>query len=119
MAEHSSTAQGLFAEDLVLKYLQGEGLQLVTQNYRLKMGEIDLIMREGEILVFVEVRARESFEDIHPFETVTKAKQGRIIATAKHYLWTHELFDRCPCRFDVVAVNLSTLGIEWVKDAFY
>jgi putative endonuclease len=119
MADPTSREQGLFAETLVLKHLQTQGLRLVTHNYQLKLGEIDLIMREGEILVFIEVRARENFDEIHPFETVTKAKQGRIISTAKHYLWTHDLLDTCPCRFDVVAVNLSSLEIDWVKDAFY
>jgi len=118
MFDRCTTDQGLFAEALVLSYLQGQGLRLVTQNYRLKMGEIDLIMRDAETLVFVEVRARENFDEIHPFETVTKAKQGRIISTAKHYLWTHDLLDTCPCRFDVVAVNLSSLAIDWLTDAF-
>jgi putative endonuclease len=118
VAEHSTRNQGLYAEALVLDHLQRKGLRLITRNYLTKVGEIDLIMEEGETLVFVEVRARESFENIHPFETVTKAKQARIIRTAKHYLWTQNRLDTCVCRFDVVAVNLATGGIEWVNDAF-
>lgn len=118
MSDHSTTEQGLYAEALTLNHLQNLGLRVLTQNYKIKGGEIDLIMQDGEALVFVEVRARESFADIHPFETVTKAKQARIIRTAKHYLMTHELYDRCICRFDVVAVNLDTKGLEWVKGAF-
>lgn len=111
--------QGLFAESLVLKHLQKQGLNLICRNYLTKVGEIDLIFWEGEVLVFVEVRAREHFDDIHPFETVTKDKQGRIIRTAKHYLMSHELYDACECRFDVVAVNLTTAEIDWAKAAFY
>lgn len=118
MSEHPTRALGNYAEQLALDLLRSKGLTLVTQNYFCKIGEIDIIMRAGEILVFVEVRARESFEDIHPFETVTKAKQGRIIGTAKHYLMTHDLYDACDCRFDVVAVNLSNNQTEWVEGAF-
>jgi putative endonuclease len=119
MADHNSTReQGLYAEALVLEHLERRGLRLVTRNYLIKGGEIDLIMAQNETLVFVEVRARESFENVHPFETVTKAKQARIIRTAKHYLWTHDLLDACLCRFDVVAVNLSTGKIEWIEGAF-
>lgn len=119
MAEHSTREQGLHAEHLALTHLRAQGLVLISQNYLCKGGEIDLIMQSGESLVFVEVRARDNFDNIHPFETVTKAKQARIIRTAKHYLWTHELLDTCTCRFDVVAVNLSTNQLEWVQDAFY
>lgn len=102
-----------------MDYLQARGLRLLTQNYKIKAGEIDLICQDGETLVFVEVRARESYEQIHPFETVTKPKQARIIRTAKHYLVTHDLYDQCCCRFDVVAVHLGSGAIEWVTDAFY
>lgn len=118
MSDHTTREQGLYAETLVLKHLEQQGLRLVTRNYFSKMGEIDLIFWHGDTLAFVEVRARENFSDIHPFETVTKAKQGRIIRTAKHYLWTHELYDTCHCRFDVVAVNLGTEELDWVQGAF-
>lgn len=110
--------KGLYAEGLVMQHLEKQGLNLVTRNYLTKMGEIDLIFWDNKTLVFVEVRAREHFDDIHPFETVTKVKQRRIIRTAKHYLLTHELYDACDCRFDVAAVKLSTGEIDWVKDAF-
>jgi putative endonuclease len=111
--------QGLYAEALVLEHLQSKGLTLLTRNYLTKMGEIDLIMQEGETLVFVEVRARECFKEIHPFETVTKDKQARIIKTAKHFLWVNDCLDTCLCRFDVVAVNLATNEMEWLEGAFY
>lgn len=118
MSEFNTKEQGLFAEALALDHLQAQGLRLVTRNYFAKTGEIDLICQDKETLIFVEVRARENYDEIHPFETVTKVKQARIIRTAKHYLMTHDLVDECYCRFDVVAVNLRTGAIEWVEAAF-
>lgn len=114
----TTRARGLYAEDLALRFLENNGLRLLTRNYEIKGGEIDLIMQADDTLVFVEVRARENFDEIHPFETVTKPKQARIMSTAKHFLTFNNRYDRQPCRFDVVAVNLSTDKVEWLDNAF-
>ncbi len=110
--------QGQYAEMLARKYLQARGLTLITSNYEKPYGEVDLIMREQETLVFTEVRARKDFDSGHPFETVTKDKQHRIIRVARQYLSEFADYDHTECRFDIIAVNLSNDEIEWLQDAF-
>jgi len=114
----STRSKGNTAEKLAQQYLEQQDMRLLTSNYQINGGEIDLIMLQADTLVFVEVRARANFDDIHPFETVTKTKQARIIKTAKHFLTHNNRYERQACRFDVVAVNLSSNAVEWLDDAF-
>lgn len=110
------TLNGAQAENLACAHLEGSGLKLITRNYRCPQGEIDLIMHDGEILVFVEVRYRNSNAFGSPAETVDRRKQERLRAAASHYLVKHAI-DRA-CRFDVVAVSGGEARIEWLRDAF-
>jgi putative endonuclease len=111
-------SQGQQAEDLALAHLQRQGLQLVVRNYRCKGGEIDLIMRDGAVLAFVEVRYRKSARFGGALESVTATKQARIIRCAAHYMARHGTNQ--PARFDVVALEPGgePLRVQWVKDAF-
>ncbi|KAB2933441.1 MAG: YraN family protein [Candidatus Contendobacter sp.] len=114
----SRVAQGTAAEDLALRYLEARGLSLVTRNFRCRSGELDLIMRDGEQLVFVEVRSRRHARYGTPAESVTRTKQQRLLRAAAFYLQRQHL--DLPCRFDVVAI-LQPDGepqIEWIRDAF-
>jgi len=114
----SRVAQGTAAEGLACRYLEARGLILVARNYRCRVGELDLIMRDGEQLVFVEVRSRRHSRFGTPAESVTRTKQQRLLRAAAHYL-QHERLD-LPCRFDVVAI-LQADGeprVEWIRDAF-
>lgn len=118
-----SRNQGQQAEQIACAYLQQQGLQLITQNYHCRRGEIDLIMRDAETLVFVEVRARRSDRFGSALESITADKQSRIIATAQHYLQQNRLQQNC--RFDVIAVRIasadnsqSPLVSDWIRDAF-
>lgn len=102
-------------ESLAAEYLQRQGMVILERNYRNRTGEIDLIGRDGEFLVFVEVKYRRDLRTGDPAEAVTARKQQRIRRTAQYYLYSH----RCgnvPCRFDVVSI----LGeeIRWIPDAF-
>jgi len=107
-------------EDLVSSYLQQRGLKLVEVNYRCKVGEIDLIMNDNEILVFVEVRYRKDSDYGGGLATVTKYKQNKIKRAATLYLLENNIYDKVPCRFDVVAVSGRLhKKINWVKDAFW
>lgn len=100
-----------------MRYLLARGLRLVERNYRGRGGEIDLIMRERETLVFIEVRYRRSGRYGSAAETVTSGKQQRLLATAARYLQRHRL--DLPCRFDVVGISGAQLeAIEWIRDAF-
>lgn len=109
-------AKGDAAERKALTYLKRQGLKLQCQNYRTQRGEIDLIMRDQNTLVFVEVRSKSNTHFGHPLETIDHAKQQRIINTAKHYLHHQGLTDRVKVRFDAIAITPNEL--QWVKDAF-
>ncbi|WP_280546701.1 YraN family protein [Halomonas sp. 11-S5] len=111
-------ARGGAIEQLAARWLMARGLSLEASNQHAKGGEIDLVMRDGEVLVFVEVRHRADRRHGHPLETVTATKQRRLIRAARFYLQRNGL--SCPCRFDVLAVTGTppNLEIEWVADAF-
>jgi putative endonuclease len=95
--------------------LQQRGLKLVARNYRSRFGEIDLIMRDGETLVFVEVRLRGSKDFGGAAASIDARKQAKLISTAQLYLAT--LAHIPPCRFDAVLLD-SPDNVEWVKNAF-
>ncbi|WP_342774227.1 YraN family protein [Plasticicumulans acidivorans] len=110
--------QGRSGEDTALAYLRAQGLKLVTRNFRCRFGEIDLIMRERDILVFVEVRCRLDKGYGSALESVDYRKCIRLQRTAQVYLQQHRE-DRS-CRFDVIAISPTACppGIEWVRNAF-
>lgn len=87
-------------ERAAARHLRRRGLRIITRNYRTPQGEIDLIARDGDTLVFVEVKSRRQGT---PAEAVTPEKQRRLTLAALHFMKRHDLLD-CPCRFDVVAV---------------
>ena len=107
------------AEEHAEAYLQQQGLTTCAKNYRCKLGEIDLIMLDGGTLVFVEVRLRTNRLFLSATESVTLAKQQKIIRTAQRFLQERNLSDKYACRFDVIAFNSSESGSpEWIRDAF-
>lgn len=116
----TTITQGQAGEELACRYLEQRGLVLVMRNYRCRLGELDLIMREGEQLVFVEVRSRAASRYGTAAETVTARKQQRLLRAAAHYLQRQRL--DAPCRFDVVAIDRSAgdtaAAVTWIKDAF-
>ena len=104
--------QGAASEARALSYLVQQGLSLVQRNYRYKGGEIDLIMRDGDTLVFAEVRQRASTRFGGAAASVDHAKQARLMKTAQHYLQKQPSMP--PCRFDVVALDGEQLS--WLKN---
>lgn len=119
MTESNPREQGNYAEEQACRFLLGRGLQLVSRNFRCHRGEIDLVMQEGEQLVFVEVRLRRHQGFGGALESVTFTKQQRIIRTADYFLLTHPAWAGHACRFDVVAMSgTRTTAITWIKDAF-
>jgi putative endonuclease len=113
---HRTPAQraGGDAEDRAATYLASHGLQIVARNYRTRLGEIDLVARDGDILVFVEVRMRSDGGFGGALESITPRKQRRIAAAAGLYL--ARTSRPPPCRFDVLAVDAGE--IRWLKGAF-
>ena len=110
----SAAAQGVQAEQQAARYLQGQGLKPVVQNYRGRFGEIDLIMQDGATLVFVEVRLRRNADFGGAAASIDTRKQQRIVRTAQQYL--AGLAHIPPCRFD--AVLIDDHGMQWLKNAF-
>ena len=112
-----SRPSGAEAEDLACAWLQARGLRLRERNYRSRRGEIDLIMQDGDQLVFVEVRYRNSSRYGSAAESVTTAKQTRLISAASHYLQGQA--GALACRFDVLALSgPSGEQVDWIRDAF-
>jgi putative endonuclease len=111
----SRAARGQDAERRACAYLERRGLILVERNFRTRRGEIDLIMRQGRDLVFIEVRYRRDQCFGGGLESVDAAKRRRLIAAAQAYLQRHG--HRCSARFDVVALDADG-SIDWVRNAF-
>jgi len=105
------------AEDAAAKHLAAAGCRIVARNARYRDGEVDLVARERDVLVFVEVRMRGSLRFGGAAVSVNSLKQKRIARAAQHWLFG-EYGERWPaCRFDVVTVDGSGT-IEWIRDAF-
>ena len=111
---------GQLAEDRAQRYLRKQGLKLVARNYRSPYGEIDLIMRQRETLVFVEVRYRCNQIFGLAAETVDWRKQKKLRSTAEHYLQSEKSSHDRPCRFDVISLSGNNRNgtIDWYPDAF-
>lgn len=107
--------RGESAEEQAHNFLISKGLKPVCRNYRCKQGELDLIMTDQQTLVIVEVRFRKTDQYGSALESVTRAKQSRIIAATHHYLSSQKI--RSPVRFDVIAIS-GNGNIDWVQNAF-
>lgn len=113
--------RGHWAEVSTLKFLEHRGLRLLEKNYRSRYGEIDLVMTERDILVFVEVRFRASGDYGGGIESVNKRKQRKLRNCAEHFLSRYPSYQDSDCRFDVVSVALDQWNqpqVEWITDAF-
>jgi len=114
----STQTTGQAAEKQARHYLENQGLRLRARNYRSRFGEIDLIMVDGDTLVFVEVRLRTHTSYGGGLSSVDTRKQRKLARTALAYLQQHRLNDAY-CRFDVIAVHpQGTTTFEWIRNAF-
>ena len=107
--------RGRQQDQRALKLLRRHGLKHVDSNYRCRHGEIDLIMRDGDTLVFVEVRYRRNRDYGGAAASVDRNKIRKIVKTGLHYLQHHRL--DTACRFDVVAINGDSEP-QWIRRAF-
>ncbi|MDI1351652.1 MAG: YraN family protein [bacterium] len=113
-----TTETGQLAEQKALDYLLKQGLTYVSRNYHCRLGEIDLIMKDKDYLVFIEVRSRTNQQFGDGAASITYAKRQKIIKTTSFYLLKHKLCDTHPIRFDVVSIDGKSGTINWLKDAF-
>ena len=110
-------AEGRAAERVAATFLLSRGLKLLETNYRCRFGEIDLILRDGETLVFAEVRLRKSSDYGGAAGSITAQKRTKLLKAARHYLAASKKTPRC--RFDAVLLSgMSKRDIQWIKNAF-
>ena len=108
------------AESLAAKHLAQMGLTLVEQNYHLRFGEIDLIMRDQNLIVFVEVRFRKISRFGGAIHSISRRKQSCLMRSARLFLQQYPQWSDHPCRFDVIAYDGSAARADprWVQAAF-
>jgi putative endonuclease len=110
---------GKKGEDLACRELQRRGYAIIARRYRVRGGELDVIARDGPTIVFVEVKTRAGRMFGEAAEAVTPLKQLRMTRLAEEYLARHHL-SGCPCRFDVVAIQVEDGGtrVQVIQNAF-
>ena len=122
-----SRKKGYYVEKIVTTFLIKQGLEEICCNYSCKSGEIDLILKDQDTLVFTEIRYRNSTSFGSSIETVSTNKQKKIIRTAEHFLQANPWSKNYYCRFDVVGaspsilkkdISYDELELNWIKDAF-
>lgn len=114
--ENNKRKLGAKVEQLVREYLATHGFTIFEMNYRCKQGEVDIIAKDDIYYVFIEVKYRNNTRYGTPQEAVGYAKQKRISKAAQYYLYSHNLNDFTPVRFDVAAVLENK--ITYYKNAF-
>ncbi len=112
---------GDYWEDVAFNFLKKKQLINIKRNYNCKLGEIDIIMTDKDTLVFIEVKYRKNSDWVSAAESVTKAKQKKIIRSAQLYLLQNKKYDNWNCRFDVVSIqgDKQNPEIDWIENAFY
>ena len=111
---------GKQGEALAAEYLRFHGYRVCAQNYRVRIGELDIIAMKQDVIVFVEVKTRRSLNCGFPAESVNFYKQQKIIKTAQFFLRQRHL-EGCPCRFDVIEVYVRperTWEVRHIQGAF-
>ena len=123
MSNHpiTTTEIGQLTENIAVDYLTNNGLELIDKNVHSRLGEIDIVMKQDGIWVFVEVKYRKNSHFGGAISAVSKAKQKKIKLCAGFYFQQHNLNEyNTPCRFDVVALDgpINQLKITWLENAF-
>ncbi|WP_028240317.1 YraN family protein [Stutzerimonas azotifigens] len=118
--EAGTREAGFSAESLALEHLARSGLRLLARNWLWRNGELDLVMLDGDTVVFVEVRYRRYAAWGGALESVDSRKQQKLIRTAQRFLQQESRWAKHPCRFDVVAIGLQgkNTTLDWVRNAF-
>ncbi|MEL1134052.1 YraN family protein [Desulfitobacterium sp. THU1] len=97
---------GMFGEELAVKHIMQAGLTILDRNYRCPMGEMDIIAREGETVIFIEVRTRTTGKRGWGEESITPQKRARLNRIGTHFLKYHNYKGWPPLRFDLIAIRI-------------
>lgn len=114
----SRRQRGQEAESVATNFLKNLGYKIVERNFFTRFGEIDIICKDGDILVFVEVRSLKR-RDFHPLQTLSRQKMNRILKAIEWYLTKNELYGKQDCRLDIIGVIVSNSNeVVHIKDAY-
>ena len=115
-----SRAKGQEYEDLAAAYLEKQGLTILERNYHCRQGELDIIAKNKQFVIFIEVKYRKNNRYGEPFAFVDIRKQRRMIHTALHYCQYKGIGEKYPMRFDVVSIQTkdTQFDIQWLENAF-
>lgn len=112
-------SSGQAAESLACARLEAAGLVCLARNVRYPFGELDLVMRDGDVVAFVEVRLRRSQAYGGAAVSVNAGKRRKLVRAAQAWLGSHRQYGKSPCRFDVVAFAApDDTACDWIKNAF-
>jgi putative endonuclease len=116
--DHTGISLGSLGETIAMEHLKEQGYRILERNYRTPLGEADLVVKDGDAVVFVEVKTRATLEFGRPFEAVTPQKQERLRRIALYYMKHHGIDG--PVRFDVISIVIDhkRRDIEHIKAAF-
>ena len=112
---------GAAAEQIAAEYLRAQGLEILDRNFRRRLGELDIIARDGDVLVIAEVRTRSSDRFGGAAASVDSGKQTRLIRAAHQLLQQRRELSKLRVRFDVLVVaevGRETMRVEWLRHAF-
>lgn len=118
---HAAAELGRAAEAVAARFLASHGLEIVMRNFRRRLGEIDLVARDGPVLVIVEVRTRSTQKYGGAAASVDWRKRTRIVRAAKQLLIKHAEYTQMRIRFDVILVSNAleqNPQVQWIKHAF-
>jgi putative endonuclease len=107
---------GSYYEQKASDFLEANGYQIISRNFRCRLGEIDLIAKEEGYLCFIEVKYRSDDRTGNPAEAITPTKIRRITRTAEYYMLTQGIMPDTPCRFDAVVILEDKITL--IKNAF-
>lgn len=117
MSKRFNRDKGRVGEKIAEKYLKSRGYRIVERNFETDLGEIDLIVTDDKVLIFVEVKARSSLEFGSPCESVDKRKQRKINMVAGQYIKRNMYFG-VAVRFDVLEIYLDDGNVNHIENAF-
>ena len=118
MPDSSRQQTGKDAERLALRHLEQQGLRLLAKNWLCKRGELDLVMLDGDTVVFVEVRYRQHAQWGGALASIDARKRQKLILAAQYFLQREPRWANSPCRFDVVTMDSATPHFNWLRNAF-
>ncbi len=119
----NNRAYGTLGEEAAVAYLDKHGYKIITRNFRVgRMGEIDIIGKDGDTLCFIEVKTRSNFSFGYPAQAVSNQKQATITRIAQIYMQSNRCYDDVPVRFDIVELMMDRAGnikdISLIQNAF-